>query len=106
MWGHALFVAFLVLGGLAVLRWPVLAWIHLPMVIYGGLIEFIGFNCPLTTLEVSLRRKAGQPGYDGGCIEHYSRGVFPKGVGRKGDMLLGAGVVALNVVVYAVVLLR
>jgi VanZ family protein len=37
---HLAFVLFVVLGGLLVLRRPKLAWLHLPCVAWGVLIEF------------------------------------------------------------------
>jgi hypothetical protein len=48
---HAAFVAFVVLGGILVLRWPRLVWVHLPVALYGAVIEFLGVICPLTPLE-------------------------------------------------------
>ena len=56
---HAAFVAFVMLGGLAVLRWPPLAWLHLPVVLWGAGIEFMGGICPLTPLENRWRELAG-----------------------------------------------
>ena len=56
---HALFVVFVILGGMAVLRWPALAWVHLPAVAWGVATEFGGWICPLTPLEVALRQRGG-----------------------------------------------
>ena len=39
---HLAFVLFVILGGLLVLRRPVIAWLHLPCVAWGVLIEFAG----------------------------------------------------------------
>ena len=47
---HLGFVLFVVLGGLLVLRWTRLAWIHIPAAIWGVLIEYTGWICPLTPL--------------------------------------------------------
>jgi len=57
--GHLAFVAFMVLGALLVLRWPKLAWVHLPAACWGVLIEFAGWICPLTPLENTLRVRGG-----------------------------------------------
>jgi hypothetical protein len=43
-------------------------------VVYGALIEFAGFTCPLTLLENELRQRAGEAGYGGGFISHYLSG--------------------------------
>ena len=52
---HALFVVFVVAGGLLALRWPWVVAGHLPAAVWGALIEFQGWICPLTPLEKSLR---------------------------------------------------
>ena len=75
---HALFVLFVVAGGVLVLRWPGVAWVHLPAAAWGALIEFVGFTCPLTPLEQAWRRAAGDQAYEGGFIEHYvTRALYP-----------------------------
>ena len=104
---HLAFVLFVVLGGLLVLRWPRLAWIHVPVALYGAAIEFIGFVCPLTPLENSLRRRGGEAGYDGGFIEHYiTAALYPSGLTREIQLVLGVAVLALNGIVYWNVLRR
>jgi hypothetical protein len=68
---HLAFVLFTALGALLVRRWRRVVFVHLPVVVYGVVIEVAGFRCPLTPLEKSLRRRAGGAGYDGGFVEHY-----------------------------------
>ena len=104
---HLAFVLFVVLGGLLVLRWPRLAWGHVPVAIYGALIEFVGFTCPLTPLEVWLRRRGGEAGYTGGFIEHYvTATLYPSGLTREVQIALGVGVLLLNAIVYTTIWLR
>lgn len=104
---HALFVAFVVLGGLLALRWPWVAAAHLPAAVWGTLIELRGWICPLTPLEKSLRASAGQAGYEGGFIEHYLLPVlYPTGLTRGVQLVLGSLVIAVNLVVYGLVLRR
>jgi len=104
---HALFVVFVVAGGLLALRWPWIPVAHLPAAVWGALIEFRGWICPLTPLEQSLRASAGQAGYEGGFIEHYLLPVlYPVGLTGRVQLVLGSLVIAVNVVVYGVVLLR
>lgn len=99
---HAAFVAFVVLGGLLVLRWPRLAWVHVPVVAWGAGIEFTGGICPLTPLEIHLRRLAHEQGYAGGFIEHYVFGLlYPDGLTRNVQLALGLLVLAVNAVIYA-----
>jgi hypothetical protein len=100
---HLCFVLFVVLGGLLALRWPRLAWVHVPVAVYGATIEFVGFVCPLTPLEVWLRRRGGESGYSGGFIDHYvTATLYPEGLTRHMQFLLGAGVLILNAFAYTI----
>ena len=54
---HGLFIVFAVAGGLLVLRWPRLAWLHLPAAVWGVLVELNHWMCPLT--PVSSRTGVG-----------------------------------------------
>ena len=104
---HFAFVLFVVLGGLAALRWPRLAYVHLPVALYGAAIEFIGFVCPLTPLEKSLRQRGGAAGYEGGFIEHYiTVALYPGALTRELQFSLGMAVLVINAAVYAVWLQR
>jgi hypothetical protein len=48
-------------------------------VIYGALVEFASFTCPLTLLENGLRQRAGEAGYRGGFISHVVKVIYPLG---------------------------
>ncbi len=98
---HAAFVLFVVAGGLLVLRWPRLAWVHLPAAVWGAVIEFAGFICPLTPIEKAWRRAGGGTAYQGGFIEHYvTAALYPSGLTRAIQIGLGVLVLALNGWVY------
>jgi hypothetical protein len=100
---HLAFVLFVVLGGLLALRWRRVAWVHVPVALYGAAIEFVGFICPLTPLEVWLRRRGGEAGYEGGFVEHYvTAALYPSGLTREIQIALGTGVLVLNAIVYLV----
>ena len=104
---HAAFVGFVVLGGILALRWRRLVWLHAPAVIWGALIEFGDWVCPLTPLENALRAKAGEAGYGGGFIQHYLlRALYPAGLTRGVQLALGALVILVNLFVYAAMLRR
>lgn len=104
---HLAFVLFVVAGGLLVLRWRWLAWIHLPAAAWGALIEFAGWICPLTPLENELRRRAGEAGYAGGFVEHYLLPVlYPSGLTRGVQIALGLLVLILNLAVYGWIVRR
>jgi nitrate reductase gamma subunit len=98
---HVVFVVFVVAGGILVLRWPRVAWIHVACALWGALVEVAGWICPLTPLEVSLRRRAGEAGYAEGFLEHYVTPVlYPASLTREVQIVLGVLVVVLNVAVY------
>ncbi|MDE2059410.1 MAG: DUF2784 domain-containing protein [candidate division NC10 bacterium] len=98
---HLAFVGFVVLGALLVLRWPRLAWIQLPCALWGALIEFAGWICPLTPLETRFRQLGGQAGYAGSFIEHYLLPVlYPKNLTRPVQLALGMLVLILNAAAY------
>ena len=101
---HLCFVLFVILGGLLALRWPRIAWVHVPVALYGALIEFVGFVCPLTPLENHFRRLGGEAGYGGGFVDHYiTAALYPTGLTRGAQLVLGISVLVLNAAVYAVV---
>ncbi|EHK65407.1 DUF2784 domain-containing protein [Achromobacter arsenitoxydans] len=98
---HGLFVAFVMFGGLLALWRPRLAYLHLPALAWGAMVIGMGWICPLTPLEVSLRERAGQEGYGGGFIEHYVLGlIYPEGITRTTQVVLAALLIAGNIVVY------
>jgi hypothetical protein len=104
---HLGFVCFVVAGGLLVLQWRWLMALHLPALVWGALIEFQGWICPLTPWEQQLRQAAGQAGYHGGFVEHYLLPVlYPPGLAPHTQLILGGMVVAINAVVYSWMILR
>ena len=99
---HLLFVVFVVFGGLAVIRWPRVAWLHVPAAVWGTFIELVGWPCPLTPLEKLLRGWAGQEEYRGGFVDYYLLQVlYPGGVARSHQIVLGIIVLTINMSVYA-----
>lgn len=95
---HLLFIGFVIFGSFFAWRWPRAAWVHVPVAVYGAMVEFVGFTCPLTPLEKYLRRRAGARGYRGGFIEHYLvRVIYPPGLTRA--MQDGLGVVVLMIMI-------
>ena len=102
---HAAFVAFVVAGGFLVLRWPRVAWIHLPAVVWGAALELVGLECPLTPLENALRARAGRSPYAGGFVEHHVLPLlYPDDLTRNVQLALGTAVLVVNALVYARVL--
>ena len=100
---HFVFILFVLSGGLLVLRWRRLAWVHAPSSAWGISTELFGWWCPLTPLENWLRENSGRSGYDTGFIEHYIMPfVYPTGLTREVQLFLGGAVLLINGVIYGV----
>ena len=106
---HFAFIAFVVAGGLLVLRWPRLAWIHLPAVAWGAWVQFADRICPLTYLEDALRGDASGPG---GFVDRFLTPVVYPDLAQEGILTptvriaLGCAVVGINVAIYVAVVWR
>lgn len=99
---HAAFVLFVVFGGVAALRWPRLAWLHIPAALWGITIEFGGCICPLTDLENLFRSMEGGTGYEVSFIEHYLEPIiYPLGLTRRTQFVFGLVALCINLAVYA-----
>jgi len=98
---HLAFVLFVVGGGLLVLKWPRVAWAHVPAAAWGVLVECSGWLCPLTPLEAWLRVQAGEVHYAGRFIEHYIMPVlYPVELTRARQQALGVVVAVVNGFIY------
>jgi hypothetical protein len=104
---HLLFVVFACVGGMLAVRWPRIAWIHLPAAAWAVFVELSGGVCPLTPLELALRRLAGLPDYSGDFVANYVFPVlYPEGLTRGAQFAVGGFVVATNVIAYGWVFWR
>jgi len=99
---HLAFIIFVLGGGLLVLRWPRLAWLHIPAVAWGIAVEIMAWVCPLTPLENRFLTLAGDASYAGDFIQHYLLSIiYPTGLTPRAQMVLAAVVLVLNAVIYA-----
>lgn len=104
---HFAFIILVVCGALVVIRYPRFAWMHVPAASWGAFVELSGQICPLTYLENFLRMQAGQDGYSVSFVEQYILPlVYPAGLTRNLQYLLGGLVVGINVIIYASILIR
>ena len=100
---HVAFLVFVAAGGLVAWRWPRVAVVHVPSVVWAVTSVAVGLACPLTSLERSLRALAGDRPYAGGFVDHYLEGVvYPE---AATPVLWGAAVV-LVVLGYGALLRR
>ena len=100
-WLHLAFGLFAVLGASLVVwrRWVL--WLHLPAVFWAIWIEWSGGICPLTPLEIWLRKQAGQGGYRGDFVDHYLMPLlYPVDLTRNIQILLGLLVIFINFALY------
>jgi hypothetical protein len=99
---HLAFVLFVVLGGLLVLKWRGLAWVHAPAFLWAALIEFAGWVCPLTPLENWLRLQGGALPYRTTFMEHYLLPLlYPATLTRNLQIFLGLLVLGINLGFYS-----
>jgi len=99
---HLAFIAFVVAGGLFVLRWRKLLYLHLAAVIWAVYVEWAGAICPLTPLENTLRAAAGLQAYAGDFVAEYVFPLlYPDGLTRRAQLVIGLAVLAVNICVYA-----
>lgn len=104
---HFLFILFVILGGFLVIRWRWVIWLHIPCAVWGVLIEYVGWICPLTPWENYLRSAAGNTGYSGGFIEHYILPIiYPSGLTRELQIIFGSFVLLVNICAYTMVWIR
>jgi hypothetical protein len=98
---HFAFVLFVLFGGVLLVWWRRLVWLHLPAVIWGMLIEFTGWICPLTPYENQLRKQAGLEMYDGDFVMRYIMPIlYPEDLTRSLQITLGFVVLLVNAICY------
>jgi len=104
---HGVAVAFMVGGSLLALGWPRLLRLHVPVALTILGIFLTGSDCPLTTLELWLRERAGRPRYSGGFIGHYLTEPLGRPIHEASTQLAVVLIAVLtNVVGYGLLLAR
>lgn len=104
---HLAFVIYAIGGGLLAFRWGWTVIVHLPAMLWGVVVESMGWVCPLTPMEIELRHAAGLAGYQGGFVDHYVLPIlYPGDLGRSAHLLLGVALLGFNLVVYLLLLRR
>jgi drug/metabolite transporter superfamily protein YnfA len=100
---HFLFIAFVVGGGLLVIRWPRIAFVHLPAAVWGAVVEIFGWVCPLTPLQNHFRFLAGDSSYGGDFIARYLIPIiYPENLTTTIQQVLGGLVIAVNIIFYTI----
>jgi hypothetical protein len=104
---HLSFIAYVILGGLLILRWKKSIFLHIPAIIWGSIVEYLNIICPLTPLENYFRRLAGYSTYSAGFIDQYITPlIYPENLERNTQLLLGSFVVIINLIIYTFVIIK
>ncbi|MDH3393657.1 MAG: DUF2784 domain-containing protein [Desulfobulbaceae bacterium] len=98
---HLLFILFVALGSLLVLvnkRW---IYIQIPAAVWGTIVEYKGWICPLTPLENWLRHRADVETYADSFVNHYLTPIiYPQFTDKSVQLFLAAGIIIINFSVY------
>jgi len=104
---HFLFILFVITGALLALRWKKIILLHIPAVIWGAVVEYTGWICPLTPWENRFRTLAGEAVYRGDFIGNYILPViYPGDLTRDMQIVLGTTVIFINVLLYGTIIYR
>ena len=105
---HALFIVFTVLGGLLVLRWHWVAFLHIPAAAWGVIVQVARDGvCPLTPLENYFRERGGQAGIGESFIDHYLTNlIYVSDPPPWLHPTLGIFVLTINLTVYGILIAR
>ena len=104
---HFLFILFVITGALLALRWKKIILLHIPAVIWGAVVEYTGWICPLTPWENRFRTLAGEAVYRGDFIGNYILPViYPGDLTRDMQIILGTIVILINVILYGTIIYR
>ena len=106
---HFAFVLFVGVGGLLVLRWRPVMFLHLPAAVWGVLVECANWTCPLNPLENWFRHRGGEVGtaYAKGFIDyHVSLIIQPENLTRSFQITVGLSAFAVNFLIYAYIFYR
>ena len=98
---HFTFMKFVAVGGLAVLRWRWVRWIHLPSAILGAGLAFAGWLWPFAGMERWLRDQGALHGYTLNLVERFLPAVLhPAALPRPVELFIGVAVVVVNIIIY------
>ena len=104
---HFAFIIFVITGALIALKWKRIILLHIPAVIWGAVVEYSGWICPLTPWENYFRDLAGERVYRGDFIGNYLLPViYPPALTDEIQIVLGSTVIIVNVLLYGIFIYR
>ncbi|MCX8164656.1 MAG: DUF2784 domain-containing protein [Aquificaceae bacterium] len=103
---HFLWILFLLLGWIFALKRGALGWLHLGGILFALFLNITRLHCPLTYLEIWLRKKAGAQAYDSAFIIHYLEKLIYIRIDTQLLSLLTYIFVFANIGLYCLLLLK
>jgi Protein of Unknown function (DUF2784) len=97
---HLLFILWVIFGALLTRSRPWWRRVHIACLIWGVLVEFLPWPCPLTLLENWLEVRAGVQPYQGGFLLHYLDATVYPNVSPILLTVAGVAVCGFNLGVY------
>ena len=98
---HFSFMKFVALGGLTVLKWRWMRWIHLPSAVLGAGLAFAGWLWPFAGVERWLRDRGALHGYRLNLVDRFLPDAFhPAALPRGVELVIGVAFVIVNVLIY------
>lgn len=98
---HLLWIVFIVGGALIGRRIAWLKWLHVGALVFSVCLQVFGWICPLTYLEVWLRRRHDPTlGYTGDFVAHYAEHLVYLPAPREVVFLVTLAVVGLSAWAY------
>lgn len=84
---------------------PWFAVIHLPLVLWFGIVNIADWTCPLTPLEKSYRSLAGEDEFEGGFVQNYIGPLVKLKISpRQLELLAGVAVLLWNILIYILII--
>jgi hypothetical protein len=97
---HFCYILFVIFGGLLILRWRDIWKIHLPAVLWGFLVQFFVWICPLTSWENHFRELGGESGYQNGFIDYFLTSIIYIDINPYFHMIMAVLLLSLNLSIY------
>ena len=101
---HLIFILFVVFGGLILLIFPKIIYLHLPALLLGIYIELTNSVCPLTYLENWFLYKGELTTYSNDFINNYLFPIiYPGGLTTEIQIYLGISLIVINILIYGLI---
>lgn len=97
---HLAYLAWVLLGWIWTRGRRLLTWLHIGSLVWGIVVEFGPWPCPLTLLEERLESRAGIASYQGSFILHYVDVLVYPNLPYAVVAWLGAGACAAILLIY------